>query len=549
MSKLQYIKLFEAFESIKLTKTLGYIKDKKDRDTFLDIIKRICNSIDFPFSKLSDEFFDYLPFKKALEKSSIITDEPCEATSEESFRGFVVKGEKCTNGKIKRKWGAGTRDVVCPVCSGTGFKPKQSELKLIKFWFTSEGKYVTNTAVDGVIRTKFKEGTFSKKFSDYDIVRTIPENDGLSSLNMGDIVLLEIQGQDTVSFIWKEGPRYYAIQDEHDGGEPNDTKWRKIARNSWSLGHGEYKNVRVLKLKEEKKETKFVVNPYEWNVGLSFNWNGMSINRNRDIKNDIKDAHFAIIMDFGKIKKSGFMKKYDLITQRSDTKRGSKLDPEQSDKEIKKRNIERYMNELSKRLDISSDISNCNKLISKTLGYKNALYTILPTNVSNEFSSIIDYYLKIMSVAADDDKEYYVDRMKNKVLELFKFNRSRNVKVISGLNGLRKRLVEFDDDQKLHIQFLDKFNELSAVFYKKISNYNIESIEDFEVVNQKITSVKNILKSERYGLNRFCSYVIEYLNRDDNGERSFRYMIDSYYFNPEQALQSLERVSKIIEKI
>ena len=53
MSKLQYIKLFEAFESVKLTKTLGYIEDKTQKKTFLDRLKRICNSIDFPYSKWS----------------------------------------------------------------------------------------------------------------------------------------------------------------------------------------------------------------------------------------------------------------------------------------------------------------------------------------------------------------------------------------------------------------------------------------------------------------------------------------------------------------
>ena len=191
-------------------------------------------------------------------------------------------------------------------------------------------------------------------------------------------------------------------------------------------------------------------------------------------------------------------------------------------------------------------LSNCNKLIVKTLGYKNALYTIIPTSVTSEFSTITDYYLKIMSVD-DDSKPYYVDRMKDKVQELFKWSQKRNTTVSAGLDGLRKKLLE--SDKKEHAEFLDKFNELSANVYRKITDYNIESIEDFEVISQKMISIKNILKSDRYGLTRFCSYVIDYLNRGDDGERSFRYMIDPYYFNPEQSLQSLERVSKIVEKI
>jgi hypothetical protein len=449
MSKLQYIKLFEAFESVKLTKTLGYIKDKKDRDFFLDRLKRICNSIDFPYSKLSDEFFDYLPFKKALEKSAIVTDEPCIATSKSEFPGYSIEGEKCTDGKIKRMWGSRTRSVVCPVCNGTGVKPKNSEVKLIKFWFNSDGKFVDITAVDGVIR-------------------------------------------------------------------------------------------------RENRRDELNVNPYDWNTGIYFGWgSSVQIDPNQ-IRNKIKDAHFAIVMDFGKIKSSDFMSKKEIIGQRSDIKSGSKLDPDQSDKEIKRRNIERYMNELSKRLDISSDISNCNKLIHKTLGYKNSLYTIIPTSISGEFSTIIDYYLKIMSVD-DDSKEYYVERMKDKVQELFKWSQKRNVTVSSSLDVLRKKLEE--SDKKKHIEFLDKFNELSASVYRKLSDYNIESIDDFEVIVQKILSIKNIMKSDRYGLNRFCSYVIDYLNRSDDAERSLRYMIDPYYFNPEQSLESLERINRIIEKI
>ena len=547
MSKLQHIKLFEAFESIKLTKTLGYIKDKSDKNNFLDRLKRVCGSIDFPYSKLSDEFFEYLPFKKALDKAAIVTDEPCVATSRSEFPEHSIEGEKCTDGKIKRMWGSRVRSVVCPTCNGTGVRPKDSEIKLIKFWFTSDGKYVANTAVDGITRAQFKEGTFSRKISDYDVVKSITRHEDLTSLKTGDIILTEIGShrEETICYVYKEGNRVYALQDDHDGSGPSNSNWRKIARNSWSLGRGEYRNLKVLKLKKGKEETKFVVNPYEWNATLDFSWSGMYV-RNNDVKTLIKDAHFAIVMDFGKLKESGFMKKQDITNQRGEAKSGSKLDPEQSDKEIKRRNIERYMNELSKRLDISSDISNCNKLISKSLGYRNALYTIIPTSVTGEFSTITDYYLRIMSVD-DDSKPYYVDRMKDKVQELFKWSQKRNTTVSAGLDGLRKKLLE--SDRKEHAEFLDKFNELSASVYKKLSDYNIESIEDFEVVCQKMITIKNVLKSDRYGLNRFCSYVIDYLNRGDDGERSFRYMIDPYYFTPEQLLQSLERVSRIIEKI
>lgn len=551
MSNLQYIKLFEAFESTKLSKTLGYIKNSKDKSSLLDRIKRLCNSIDFPYSKLSDEFFDYLPFKKALEKSDIVTDDPCEATSKSEFPDYAIEGEKCTNGKIKRLWGSRSREVVCPTCSGTGIKPKKSEMKLIKFWFNSDGKYVATTGVDGVIRPKsLKRTEFSKKLSNYDVTPKILTHDEVRNLRTGDIVLMKIQGVDIITYIYKDGSRVYALQDEHDGSTPSGSAWRQVARYGWSLTRGEYEDAKILKPKKQKEEVKLEANPYEWNVGIEFGWGGgLQTSSGKDVENEIKDAHFAIIMDFGKIKKSEFVKKYDMTLQRADAKSGSKLDPSQSDKEIKKRNIERYMNELSKRLDISSDITNCNKLISKSLGYRNALYTIIPTSVTAELSTIIDYYLRIMS-GDDDSKSYYVDKMKDKVHELFKWSQTRNITISNNLDSLRKKLVESGEDRKLQVEFLDKFNELSASVYKKFADYNIESIEDFEIICQKMISIKNILKSDRYGLSRFCSYVLDYMNRSDDGERSFRYMIDPYYFNTtEQSLESLERVSRIIEKI
>ena len=62
MNNLKYIKLFEAFESIKLTKTLGFI-NKGSNAIFISQLKTIASKLDFPISKYSDDYFQYLPFK------------------------------------------------------------------------------------------------------------------------------------------------------------------------------------------------------------------------------------------------------------------------------------------------------------------------------------------------------------------------------------------------------------------------------------------------------------------------------------------------------
>ena len=41
---------------------------KGSKDSFLKEVKQICDEMDFPYSKLSDEYFEYLPFNNALKK-------------------------------------------------------------------------------------------------------------------------------------------------------------------------------------------------------------------------------------------------------------------------------------------------------------------------------------------------------------------------------------------------------------------------------------------------------------------------------------------------
>ena len=146
---MKYIKLFEAFDSEKLSKTLGYI-NKRSREDVLARIKKFCEKIDFPFSKLNDSFFQYLPFQKALNLKYESKKEICKAESSSLFSsGGGIKGEFCKEGRIKRNWGFATRIVTCPNCKGTGIEPdKSAKPTHFKFWFSKEGKYITITALD-----------------------------------------------------------------------------------------------------------------------------------------------------------------------------------------------------------------------------------------------------------------------------------------------------------------------------------------------------------------------------------------------------------------
>lgn len=548
MKHLKHIQIFEAFESKILSKTLGYIKDPNDKSKFFEQIKRLCRSIDYPLSEMSDDYFEYLTFKSALSRAAMTGDEPCEATSKSEFPGYEVEGAKCEGGKIKRKWGARTREVVCPVCSGTGIKPKRSELKLLKFWFTSEGKYVTTTMVDGVIRLGRSVGRgskFSTKLSDYTLGSAVRDLDTLSG---GEMAVMTISGDEVIAYIYKaRNNRYYAIQGVKSGSSPSEDSWTAYGRYSWALDRGEYENMRLLTPIEKKSKEVEEVDPYTWNVGVNFNYGNVSVNTSTDVKSAIKDAHFGIVFDFGKLRKSEFTTVDTTKGEREESKKGSKLDPEQSDESIKRKNIERYVNLLSQKLDISADIANCNRLVTRSLGHKGALYVVYGSNIYSNLGNIIDYYIKFMSSTTDRDKKMYAEEISDRTNEMFKAGMRRADQASEVIKNIKARLKSNNKDEK-YFQVLDITQKLSDAIYDNLKNFQINDIEDLEVVAQKISSIRNILKSDRYGLSRYFSYIIEYIS-SGREDRAYSYMTDSYYVNLDEILEKLPRIITIISKI
>jgi hypothetical protein len=545
MKNLKHIQIFEAFESKILSKTLGYI-NTSDKSNFMNRIKQLCKTIDFPLSKMSDEYFEYLPFKSALSRAAMTGDEPCEATSKSEFPGYAVAGESCKNGKIKRQWGARTRDVVCPVCGGSGVKPKRSEVKLVKFWFTSEGRWVATTLVDGIIRAgKNKPGAkFSTNFSDYTVGRAVSD---LNQLNGGEMVSVLLgSGDQVIAYIFKERNRYYAIQDVKSGSTPGDNGWRKFGRYSWALGRGEYSNMKLLtpKVKVEDKEE---VDPYTWNTGIDFSYSGIRPTPSTDVQTQIKDAHFGIVFDYGKLRKSEFETVQDTEASRQIAKKGSKLDPDQSDEAIKKKNIERYVNLLSQKLDISDDIANCNRLVTRSLGHKSALYIVYGSNIYSNLGSIIDYYIKFMSASTDRDKKMYAEEISDRTNDMFKSGMKKAAQSDEIIKNIKSRLKSSNRDEK-YFQLLDLTQKLSDVIYDNIKNFQINDIEDLEVVAQKISSIRNVLKSDRYGLSRYFGYVIDYIS-SGREDRAYSYMTDNYYIDVDEILEKFPRIIAIISKI
>jgi len=541
---MKYINLFEAFESEKLSKTLKYI-ESGDKQTVLTILRRLCEKIDFPFSQLSDDYIEYSSFRKALWKNDMIGDQPCEATSEREFPGSEVAGEKCTNGKIKRLWGGRPREVACPLCGGTGVKQKKQELKLLKFWFNKDGKFITTTAVDGIVRNNMKSvKTLSRNLSDFDILPKRLTLREIKNLPAGQSVFIDLRNDRSgVGYILHANRRTYVIQDFYQGREPywtNRSNWEKYGQFSHEINAAsDYATVKMINLKDDPEN----VDPYTWNVGLEQSrWDFGRIDTKINIEDSIKDAHFALVLDFGKIKLSGFDTKTQISTDRKEMRQGS-LALEKDD-DIRKANIKRYMTELAKSVDIISDISNVNRLVKRYLGGRNALFFMMNTSrFGNALSEIIDYYYKIMS-SNESDKQYYVEQLEGKIRSVLNSASTKNQLFNTNIEAMRKKCVE--DGKEEYATLLDELSKLSQHIFDKFSNLQIETIDDLEIVRQKILSLKNLLDVSRYGLDKFRQSA-EYLDRDSINY-AYRYL-DNYIDNPQKIINNLPLIKSLIDKL
>jgi hypothetical protein len=546
---MRYLKLFEAFESEKLTKTLGYV-DKKSREELVKTLKTICSSFDFPFSQLNDSQFQYLPYQKAINLQYVSKETPCKATSKSEFGGHGIEGETCQSGKIKRMWGTRQRIVDCPNCGGTGIQPERSEIKILKFWFTKQGEMVTVTGVDNTTKPqiKGKKTLFSKNISDYNITGDIvTRRSDISFLNNGDFVLAQLNngGNEMICYVLKEGRRLYLIQDEHDGDTPN-SDYRGIARYSWNITDGDFIRLRKVepKIKKDDNEEEQEIDPFSFNKAISIGYRGsINFDRYRDIESLVQKAHFALVFNLESLKTEPFKTKSEIGRERTEIKSGSRLTIKDSD--VKKANIERYMREIALRSDIISDVSNLPKVVKRFLGGENILFfMIYNSRFTDHIYKLSDLYSRAL-LEGDDD--YYKKRLSEYIAERYKTMTSYNSTINDNIKFIKENSK--GDEVKRYLDILDGLEQLSKKLYQKISQMPIECVEDLDIVKAKLDSIRQIFRSSRYNFDRM-DYFIDSLTTSINSENAFRYLTNHYYIRDyrTEILKGIEQANKVLDR-
>lgn len=548
---MKYLVLFEAFKSSKLSKTLNYIKDDRN---FLDYIKKIANSYDFPISEFSDDMFQYLPFSSALavKKEKDMAPYKCDYESE------WIKGEFCTGGRVKRTWGKGVRIIQCPRCGGKGtLTPRvEGELKYVKFWFTAEGKLVAMTGVDGL--KDERQGSPrradlapSQKVSDYKIGEVISRrNISDSKLKTGDTVSIEFseRGGPIIGTIYRYGSTFYFIQDKLAGSSPSGSSWRRYGNYSWSLSGNDYESVTILIPKDESEKDN--ANNYEWNHKIDIGRYGISVQKGYDVEQMISSAHFALILDIDVLKTSEYKKNSEIRSERNAAISGALS--QLKDQQVKDANIERYIDVISKKFDIGEGFKNITRIAGRMYCGKNVLYYLYHYS-SDDFASVISQIYRLIKNKDKWDKsevEYQLNNLKDTLHSTYKHNMKLSSEYSEAMKYMKRRIHTEGRDE--YNKVLDAMQKLSSLIDDKILKMEVETLEDMEIMLGKLQALRNIIKRDRYTI-RKASYVFDYMRNVQNDSRKdqvYRYLVG--YIEPEYIddfVKDCEIISNIVNKM
>jgi hypothetical protein len=547
--KQRYQFLNEAFDSKAISKTLAYL-DKvgnKSKSEFLKVLKKMKDNYDYPIDKIDDAFIKYTNRKEALK----------------------IKFD----GELQNSWG-----IYC-----------------IKFWFSLELGYLGYTATSNKNykysvsksgkNNAFDNGELNYIKTKFDIKTGLltPVKD-YTSLRTGEKVIgcfASHPDHDYISpaTIIVENGRIYAIQNVAEGDYPSEYQnWEQFGTNSWTLGrigdvgndhsklHHYENDDKLLRVKSDGTN-EVSENPLEWNLpvrssGNISNWGDDYSSIEDD--SELDKADFSIVLFFDDMinpdKAEFYERPSDISKEREESRKGSlKL---MSDEEIKKVNLERYLNKLVSLIGVSadkSDVKNLQKVIRTSLAGKYSLISIFSGNYKG-IDNFISYLYNLIKHLKDSkdiedersltlfkrDREYYF----KEVMDQYKtiYNRSLTLKKYydDSYNWIIKNHSSESEEDILIIEILSKVIEIGNKIFDIVSNQEVNSIQDMKVLKSKIDTIKNILFEDVFLLPDRIQAIFKYFN--DLSDVSY-YMDRISKKDLEETKEKLEDIEKAINSI
>jgi hypothetical protein len=453
---MNYIKLFEKFESVKLSKTIGFLKSKIDIHQFTKFMDEftvlIQKKFDIPISYISDDDIKVLNKNKALK---------------------VQNKEK----EDKNKFG----------------------VDYLNFWFSEEEGHILTTVVGDY------NYRYSNRLGGIDIDRikndtnilhgTLIPVEGVYDFQHLDKIIAvfstDYNDKFTLGTIYIYNGKTFAIQDDVVGGEPDTDDWKILGANSWGLGNSNkdyFSSDCRLAVKYVSSDMSLgyndIDNYYHKNVIIDRNGN---INDRIDTMGSINKSDFALVISINNlIKKNKSVS--DIISTKDDRKSGAIA--LLSDDVIKRINIDRYTTKLFNKYGIEKyqiDLKNIEFLANKLVMGKYALFSIVSSKYSLSIHPIeglsnIGICIKYM---ISSEGEYYFNEYYSRLFSLYKSIRSQEdyyVKIYKENLEYIKSKTDAESDTFKVLNLIENISEYISkyILSEKINNiYQIYSLLSF----------------------------------------------------------------------
>ena len=538
---MKYLKFYEAFKSKGISNTLKFLREKvgkKTSDDFISSLKDFMNGVDFPIDQLSDSNIKYLSAKKAIQLR-------CESP---------VYNEK--------------------------------DIWVIKYWFSIEKGFLGYTATGNKEEKEIESSDNNNNglrdtvsFTDRDIQyikdRITPTGEiwkvlDYKKLQTGDTVIGEFDSSIGIAKIFvdiNDRRRTYVIQSVASGSTIDNNDFRNYTQygdrtwwiydssemgsdhrklHYWRPSSDELHYIEQPKEEEEKTEEEKTENPLVWNLPLTSRFTFSRWGRGSSIgsTNDIENADFSLVFYFDelintKINGNNFEIPSETKKQRKSEKEGAtKL---MSDVQIKKMNIERYIQKITANLNISdTEFSELNKIVNKHLAQEFSYLSIYINKP--DWSDLSDFCDYLYQVIDGRDKEYYIDRVK----ELYKRRTENYYNHLLRYQEVKTIIIGNTELKKT----FDELYKLGNTIYQYFNKMEIKSIDDLWLVKRKISSLYEYMRMDRNQLDYKAREVVNSIRYISDVEHYYLQYKDSYSKQDHNIdVQKIKRIENFLKSL
>jgi hypothetical protein len=321
------------------------------------------------------------------------------------------------------------------------------------------------------------------------------------------------------------------IQNFASGSAPNySDEWRKAAKYSWVISSSSdvRGNLTKLKYKNENNDDKEEKpDPYSWNAQVDLR--NVSIKTNSSVKELIKDAHFALVLNYVKMKEKTKESSFKDVNVTRMKREESRIDAAalKLPGEIRKENYERYIRNISKNIKVTSDIKSIRNIFMRVLGQQYAGHYILQglhfSELDNIMDAIIDFILAYekKNQEPDADLNDVVDVYSSRISSRLKDAMESTVRYNNNIKNNLDYLIGQSPSEK-HTQLVKKIIEVNKAICDKIRRTPLESIEDAVILYGKIMRMREDYRNGRLFKKAFSVSDFNYYLEGNDEERCLR---------------------------